>query len=183
MREKGKRESENDKEKREGVLNPRCSSASYAHEKPEFKTRSVGIWEADVVRFKQHNKTRGSTLQQTPHEFMLALEKTKLVNDIIRQPSGEGEENRLEHRLDNLILEVDEDGEMLQQVKTLRMEKPVFATIKESDGKRSYCLDFPEAKYASCELRIEVRPATSSSNVRFYVSKEEEPSPAYFDWW
>ena len=153
----------------------RCGGSSYKHEQTGFKNRNVGLFEAEVLARKTSHKRRGSTLLQKPHEFMDALAKTKIVTDIIRQPTkvGAGYKGRLEHRLEHLVGTGTEDEDeipLIHRVKELRLEKMKFATIHRADGKDAYCLNFTERVYP-CKLVIEIWSATNSNSIRFYVSR------------
>ena len=156
-------------------MHQRCGAATYAFERIELKTRRAGLSETGVRRAKNSHKMRGQAIKQTPHQFMDALEKTKTVVDIIRQPTplGGAYHQRLEHRLEHLIGEgVEGDPEDVEtgKIKVLPLEKKTFATIQTADGQHVYCVDFPKRRH-KCEFKIEIWSATESNGIRFYVSR------------
>jgi len=169
-----------------GGRHTRCGASTYTFEKTELKTWRAGINEASALSTKNSHKRRGFTLRQTPHQFMEALERTNTLVDIIRQPSpfSAGPRERLEHRLEHLISEQQEEEEETasRKIKTLQLEGKVLARIHKIDGMHFYCIDFPQ-RAQPCALHIEVWSATDSSAIRFYVSRSDVPTPSSFDWW
>jgi hypothetical protein len=168
-----------------GCGHTRCGASTYTFEKTELKTWRAGINEAAALSTKNSHKRRGFTLRQTPHQFMEALERTNTLVDIIRQPSpfNAGPSERLEHRLEHLISEQQEEEETeSRKIKTLQLEGKVLARIHKIDGMHFYCIDFPQ-RAQPCALHIEVWSATDSNAIRFYVSRSDVPTPSSFDWW
>jgi len=75
----------------------RCGGGTFAHEMQAFRAQEAGLSASDIWKSKHSYKSRGASLKQTPHHFLEALEKTKLVVDIIRAPTpfGGGYRSRL----------------------------------------------------------------------------------------
>jgi len=150
------------------------ASDKYAFERTKLRTRRAHVNEVAALSMRNSHKRRGHTLRQTPHQFMEALERTKTLVDIIRQPTpfGAGPSDRLEHRLENLISEQEEEEEETEsrKVKTLQLENKTFAVIHKIDGMHFYSIDIPRRgqPYA---LTVEVWSATDSNAVRLYVSR------------